>query len=671
MLFRFNSSHKSSGSSGAAPAPDTASKTFSSVPHIDLAGNKLVALAPLPIPLNAMDVDTPAPPATPMATPATAAAHSKMDVEQMTPMRFPSLPPVAPTPQDSDTSRSKALASVAKKREAPVALQSPAKRRRLSLSTSKAGTIKSVVLSSPGKAAHLFSANPASISPRGLGDEALPESISPREKIITHTRNYSCDKEVSEKAQKKAQKSAEQRERSATIVPMDVDYPPASAASRPRSGSASSTGSISPRLVGSEEGDSSANKFSQGSMKEIIEWMILGNDSASNADAFIMAYSHFKQSSADLFGAIFDLYQRSSNDINQKRRIVSFLSRWLDNQYSTDFLANGAAVGTVSTAQYARLREMMNQDGFDVSSSADGSSTTASAAAQAGAVSKGSISRRRNSSFGGSGRMSILRRGTISASATNKFDFMNMNHQELANQITAIEFNMLRAIGMNEFKNQAWNKADKETKAPNVAALIAHFNKISFWVATEIVTTDLPKEQVKRISKFIKFASYLKEAGNLNGVMEIISGLNSLPVQRLRSSWKAVPSKHVSTLKKLEDLMCPTQNFLKYRQELKSGSSTMGFMNPYIGVHLGDLVHISEGYLDPEDGKYELAKIVKLGEVLIEIRKFQTQLPNALVPGEDMTYTLWLHNLKPLAPEILEKLSLEHKEREMEAAKAN
>jgi hypothetical protein len=410
-------------------------------------------------------------------------------------------------------------------------------------------------------------------------------------------------------------------------------------------------------------------KFTQGTMKEIIEWMILSNDSAAAADSFIMAYSHFKQSSADLFTAICDMYQRVSNDINQKRRIVTFLSRWLDNQYSTDFLANGSAVGTVSTAQYARLRELMNYDGFDFGSSTDG--TSAAGASSTGGISgKSSISKgSRRSSLGGSGRMSILRRGTISASATNKFEFMNMNHQELAAQLTVIEYTMLRSVHMNEFRNQAWNKSEKETKAANIHALISHFNKMSFWVATEIVTSDQIKEQVKRITKFIKLAGYLRDVGNLNAVMEVISGLNSLPVQRLRSAWRAVPSKHISALKKMEDLMAPSQNFLKYRQELKAGTSTMGFVVPYIGVHLGDLVHIAEGYLDPEDGKYDLAKILKLGDVLIEIRKFQTQIPASSMPSEDMTYTLWLHGLKPLTPEVLEKLSLEHKERELEAQK--
>eukprot|EP01122_Echinamoeba_exundans_P003988 TRINITY_DN14027_c0_g1_i1.p1 TRINITY_DN14027_c0_g1~~TRINITY_DN14027_c0_g1_i1.p1 ORF type:complete len:882 (+),score=178.56 TRINITY_DN14027_c0_g1_i1:264-2648(+) len=650
----------------ATPVVTPRQVAFSAAPVLDIAGN-VVAVAPIPLPLTVQEIQFPPvpPQASVMATPLSGAPRSS---SSGSPSRFASKPPVAPQSQE-DASRNKILSSAAKKREAPVSLQSPAKRRRLSLSSSKSGTTRSVVLSSPGKAANLFGQATKDFGSSGLGEESLPEIDSPSEKIITHTRTYSCDREITDKERKKAAKtdSATMRDRSATLVPMDVDYDASLANVRPRSGSASSRSEISPRSMVVQE----AEKFTQGTMKEIIEWMILSNESAAAADSFIMAYSHFKQTSADLFTAIFDMYQRVNNDINQKRRIVSFLSRWLDNQYSTDFLANGAAVGTVSTAQYARLRELMNQDGFDFGSSADGTSSgSANSASSSGISGKNSISKgSRRSSLGGSGRMSILRRGTISASATNKFEFMNMNHQELATQLTVIEYTMLRSVNMNEFKNQAWNKADKETKAPNIHALISHFNKMSFWVATEIVTSDQIKEQVKRITKFIKLAGYLRDAGNLNAVMEVISGLNSLPVQRLRSAWRAVPSKHISALKKMEDLMAPSQNFLKYRQELKVGTSTMGFVVPYIGVHLGDLVHIAEGYLDPEDGKYDLAKILKLGEVLIEIRKFQTQIPAAAMPNEDMTYTLWLHGLKPLAPEVLEKPSLEHKKRELEAQK--
>jgi son of sevenless-like protein len=75
----------------------------------------------------------------------------------------------------------------------------------------------------------------------------------------------------------------------------------------------------------------------------------------------------------------------------------------------------------------------------------------------------------------------------------------------------------------------------------------------------------------------------LKDMANFSGVMEVISGLESLPVQRLKSSWKNVPSKHITNLKKLEDMMLPSQNFIKYRNEIKK--ATRSPVVPYLGLY--------------------------------------------------------------------------------------
>jgi hypothetical protein len=69
---------------------------------------------------------------------------------------------------------------------------------------------------------------------------------------------------------------------------------------------------------------------------------------------------------------------------------------------------------------------------------------------------------------------------------------------------------------------------------------------------------------------------------------------------------------------------------------------------------------------DLDDGRLELIKVQRLGEVLLELRKLQLQ-PCALT--EDIVYSLFINNLKPLSPEVLEKMSME--QREAERANAN
>ena len=60
-------------------------------------------------------------------------------------------------------------------------------------------------------------------------------------------------------------------------------------------------------------------------------------------------------------------------------------------------------------------------------------------------------------------------------------------------------------------------------------------------MTTEVVQTEGSAEDRGRvISGFIWLANACRELNNHNGVMEIVSGLNSSSVLRLKASWEAV-----------------------------------------------------------------------------------------------------------------------------------
>lgn len=58
----------------------------------------------------------------------------------------------------------------------------------------------------------------------------------------------------------------------------------------------------------------------------------------------------------------------------------------------------------------------------------------------------------------------------------------------VAEQLTLIEFDMLEEIRLDELCNQAWNK--NPDRAPNVIRYIEWFNRVSHWVATQILSQD-------------------------------------------------------------------------------------------------------------------------------------------------------------------------------------
>jgi hypothetical protein len=112
-----------------------------------------------------------------------------------------------------------------------------------------------------------------------------------------------------------------------------------------------------------------------------------------------------------------------------------------------------------------------------------------------------------------------------------------LDEEEIARQLTLYEWNLWSSIQPYECYGLAWTKKDKEKKAPNILSMIAQFNYISSWVATTLCTTEDPRKRLALLKKFLLVAKFLKKMGNLNAVMEILSGINRGPVFRLERTF--------------------------------------------------------------------------------------------------------------------------------------
>jgi len=67
-----------------------------------------------------------------------------------------------------------------------------------------------------------------------------------------------------------------------------------------------------------------------------------------------------------------------------------------------------------------------------------------------------------------------------------------------------IDWNIFSRVKPNEFLFKAWQRHDRHTVAPNLTAFAERFDKVSFWVATTIVTATSTKKQVAAIEKFVE-----------------------------------------------------------------------------------------------------------------------------------------------------------------------
>lgn len=61
---------------------------------------------------------------------------------------------------------------------------------------------------------------------------------------------------------------------------------------------------------------------------------------------------------------------------------------------------------------------------------------------------------------------------------SSEMHFMAFHPEEIARQLTNIEFEIYKCIKANECLSQNWTKKDKLTKSPNILKLIQRFNKV-------------------------------------------------------------------------------------------------------------------------------------------------------------------------------------------------
>ena len=105
-------------------------------------------------------------------------------------------------------------------------------------------------------------------------------------------------------------------------------------------------------------------------------------------------------------------------------------------------------------------------------------------------------------------------------------------------------------------------------------ASIAHFNFISAWVVTIIVSQSRLSKRVVLLQKFMSIAVELRNLNNYNSLMAIMAGINSASVLRLRQTRQAIITKKIyKQFQSLERLMSTDKSFSSYRMALKASGA--------------------------------------------------------------------------------------------------
>ncbi|CAJ0908345.1 12927_t:CDS:10 [Entrophospora sp. SA101] len=111
-------------------------------------------------------------------------------------------------------------------------------------------------------------------------------------------------------------------------------------------------------------------------------------------------------------------------------------------------------------------------------------------------------------------------------------------------------------------------KLSLRQKENGVDKVVERFRLTCDWVATEVILTRSLEDRVKVIEKFIHIAQKCLKLSNFSTLTQILLGLRSPPVERLRRTWSRVRSAELKILKELNEYISPFGNWKVIRDAM-------------------------------------------------------------------------------------------------------
>lgn len=132
-------------------------------------------------------------------------------------------------------------------------------------------------------------------------------------------------------------------------------------------------------------------------------------------------------------------------------------------------------------------------------------------------------------------------------------DICDYKPNEIAIELTLMDFYLFQNIKPRELISTAWKKKDKWLRAPHIMRMIGQFNSVSKWVQWTILTGKDIKIRSHYIKQFIDIAICLKELQNFSSLCAVHAGLVCMNISTLKPEWIKV-NKNNKMKTKMEEI---------------------------------------------------------------------------------------------------------------------
>ena len=144
-------------------------------------------------------------------------------------------------------------------------------------------------------------------------------------------------------------------------------------------------------------------------------------------------------------------------------------------------------------------------------------------------------------------------------------------------------------------------------------AFAEHSDRISTWVASEVVLTRSPALRATVLAHFIELADHCRLLHNYNGLLEIFNGLLNANVVGLKAAWDALPRRARDRFDALLPLAQLQRNRAVYRDEFARCARPA---IPFFGCLLCDLAMHGQASLLTDAGGPSFAALERQREAI-------------------------------------------------------